>query len=265
MIVVVPLLVSLPNLLIPLGKNLNIDLSDNLRPAINAYSYFIFQIIYCCFGYPTIIYQFFNPLRNLMPKILVFTVLPIVIMTFIIITYYILLINETGKNNSSTVYLAFLPIVGITLMLACLAVTYLFLSISRDVNSAVHVNDLYNSSYIGIYLRVVLFAILLYLCYSFCVQFTLFFSGLDDRVNTTVKSLTTYAFLAIIQLLKVTCSSCAQAIDARLSSSNKTYYCMYMISTIQVDIYIITFHRNLFTFLSRYITFQSFYITFQSY
>jgi hypothetical protein len=47
----------------------------------------------------------------------------------------------------------------------------------------------------------------------------------------------------------------AQAVDLRLSSGQKQYYSMYLISTIQIDIYLITFHRNLFTFIDSWVEF----------
>lgn len=94
-----PLMISLPNVLIPLGIKINTEQNiANGRPPINGYSYLFFQIIYCILGYPTLAFQFFNPLRNLLPKMLLFTIVPIVILIFIVILYYFLLI---GKSNNT--------------------------------------------------------------------------------------------------------------------------------------------------------------------
>lgn len=132
---------------------------------------------------------------------------------------------------------------------------YFLLSVYRDRNELV-INDLYNSNYVELSVRVTIFAISLYLCYIFCVQYTLFFASLaSNNINNFSKSLSTFGFICLIQVFKVICNSFAQAVDLRLSSGQKQYYSMYIISTIQVDIYLITFHRNLFTFLNSWVEF----------
>lgn len=270
-----PLLIALPNLLIPLGINVNTSLNtENGRPTINGYSYLFFQIIYCTFGYPVLAFQFFNPLRNLLPKIILFTIVPVVTLFFIIILYYNLLIVETNntQRNENGTYSALLPIIGITLILVFLWMMYLVLSIYRDRTDRVD-NDLYDSKYVEIGTRVIMFAISLYLCYTFCVQYTLFFAQISSNNDDNfLKSLSTYGFIFLLQVFKLICNAFAQLIDIRLSSSHQQYYSMYFISTIQIDIYLVTFHRNLFTLLNSwteflqviigYLVFESIFFTF---
>lgn len=274
-ILVLPLIISLPNLIIPLGTSYDTSYNSNSysssdtniqqqidRPPINGNSYIIFQMVYCTFGYYMILYQFFNPFRKFLSRAMVYGIIPLLLLVLVYLIYYALLIEQnervTERNNQNAAYLAFLPLIGITTVVVILALVYLFLSIYYDcIAYRVRYNDL-NSSYLNMFVKVIVFASACYLCYTWCVQYTLWFSDLDVNVNSFFKAASTFIFLWITLIFKVICNFCAQLIDKNIPSNtsttnnNRNYYCMYMISCIQIDIYIITFHRNLFTFLTRY-------------